>query len=169
MGSREQRSERQLFVAVVSDRLRRGRRDCLHAAMRRRVLLAAAAGRQQCGGVFHGHRRAAWIGTFVLRQSIVSPGLRIRDGGDRVGSETEPPAVSETYSVVIPAYNAEYTIEACLDSVIAQTLTPLEVLIIDDASCDGTEAAVRRSEKKLVAAGIALEYCRLLENSGPSA
>jgi teichuronic acid biosynthesis glycosyltransferase TuaG len=77
--------------------------------------------------------------------------------------------VSETYSVVIPAYNAERTIEACLESVIAQTLTPLEVLIIDDASCDGTEAAVRRCEKKLAAAGIALEYCRLTKNSGPSA
>jgi teichuronic acid biosynthesis glycosyltransferase TuaG len=77
--------------------------------------------------------------------------------------------VSETYSVVIPAYNAEYTIEACLDSVIAQTLTPLEVLIIDDASCDGTEAAARRWEKKLAAAGIALEYRRLTKNSGPSA
>jgi teichuronic acid biosynthesis glycosyltransferase TuaG len=77
--------------------------------------------------------------------------------------------VSETYSVVIPAYNAEHTIEACLESVIAQTLTPLEVLIIDDASCDGTEAAARRWEKKLAAAGIALEYCRLTKNSGPSA
>jgi teichuronic acid biosynthesis glycosyltransferase TuaG len=77
--------------------------------------------------------------------------------------------MSETYSVVIPAYNAEYTIEACLESVIAQTLTPLEVLIIDDASCDGTEAAARRWEKKLEAAGIALEYWRLTKNSGPSA
>src|ERR1700678_2684815 len=126
MGSRGNGTQRQLASAVVADRLRRGRRHCLHAAMRRRVLPAAAASRHQRGGVFHGHRRAAWICTFVLHQSIVSPGLRIRDGGDRVGSETEPPAVSETYSVVIPAYNAEYTIEACLDSVIAQTLTPLD-------------------------------------------
>jgi glycosyltransferase involved in cell wall biosynthesis len=52
--------------------------------------------------------------------------------------------VSEVYSVVIPAYNAEMTIEACLASVIAQTLAPLEVLIIDDHSSDRTEAAVQK-------------------------
>src|ERR1700722_13259958 len=169
MGPRGQRTQRQFAIAVVSDRLRRGRRDCLHAAMRRRVLLAAAASRQQCGGGFHGFRRAARLGTLVLRQPIVSPGLRIRDVGARVASKAESPAVSETYSVVIPAYNAEHTIEACLESVIAQTLTPLEVLIIVDASCDATEAPVRRCEKRLAAAGIALEYYRLPKTSGPSA
>jgi glycosyltransferase involved in cell wall biosynthesis len=76
--------------------------------------------------------------------------------------------VSETYSVVVPAFNAECMIEACLESVLAQTLSPLEVLVVDDASSDGTEAAVRRCERKFEAAGIALEYFRLAENSGPS-
>src|ERR1700728_1312112 len=169
MGSRDKRTQRQLVIAVVSDRLWCGRRDCLHAAMRRHVLLAAAERRQQCGGGFHGHRRAAWIGTFILRQSIVSPGLRIRDGGNRVGSETEPPAMSEAYSVVIPAFNSEKTIQACLRSVAAQTLAPLQVLVIDDASGDGTEAAVRRCEREFAAAGIELQYFRLARNAGPSA
>jgi teichuronic acid biosynthesis glycosyltransferase TuaG len=76
--------------------------------------------------------------------------------------------VSETYSVVIPAYNAEGTIEACLKSVIAQTLAPLEVLVVDDNSSDGTEATVRRCERQLAEAGIGLEYARLTRNSGPS-
>lgn len=76
--------------------------------------------------------------------------------------------MSETYSVVIPAYNAEKTIEACLASVVAQTIAPLEVLVVDDHSHDGTGAAVQRCEKWLAAAGIRLEYCRLEQNSGPS-
>ncbi len=76
--------------------------------------------------------------------------------------------MTETYSVVIPAYNAEKTIEACLLSVVEQSLGPLEVLVIDDNSCDGTEAVVRRCERQLVTAGIGLEYFRLTHNSGPS-
>jgi glycosyltransferase involved in cell wall biosynthesis len=77
--------------------------------------------------------------------------------------------VSEAYSVVIPAYNAERTIEACLASVIAQTLLPLQVLVIDDDSQDGTEAAVRRCEGALAAAGVGFEYYRMASNAGPSA
>lgn len=72
------------------------------------------------------------------------------------------------FTVVIPAYNAEKTIEACLSSVVGQTLAPLEVLVIDDHSPDETEAAVRLCEGLLVAAGIRLEYIRLAQNSGPS-
>jgi teichuronic acid biosynthesis glycosyltransferase TuaG len=77
--------------------------------------------------------------------------------------------VSEAYSVVIAAYNAEQTIEACLASVLAQTLAPLQVLMIDDASCDGTEKAARRCEKQFAAAGIGFDYFRLAKNAGPSA
>ena len=76
--------------------------------------------------------------------------------------------MSETYSVVIPAYNAEKTIEACLASVVAQTLAPVEVLVIDDYSSDGTETAVQRWREPLTAAGIRLEYIRLSQNAGPS-
>lgn len=76
--------------------------------------------------------------------------------------------MSETYSVVIPAYNAEKTIEACLASVVAQTTAPLEVLVVDDHSRDGTQAAVQRCEGQFAAAGIRLEYIRLAQNSGPS-
>ena len=76
--------------------------------------------------------------------------------------------MNETYSVVIPAYNAEKTIEACLKSVAAQTLAPLEVVVIDDQSRDGTEGAVQRCEEQLSDAGIRLDYLRLAKNSGPS-
>lgn len=44
----------------------------------------------------------------------------------------------QPYSVVIPAFNAERTLAATLASVLAQTVAPAEVLVVDDGSTDGT-------------------------------
>lgn len=41
-------------------------------------------------------------------------------------------------SVIIPAYNAEKTIERCLNSVIEQSYTNVEVIVVDDGSKDRT-------------------------------
>lgn len=41
-------------------------------------------------------------------------------------------------SVVIPAYNAEKTIEATLASVVKQTYAPAEIIVVDDGSKDNT-------------------------------
>lgn len=54
-------------------------------------------------------------------------------------SRTPRPLVS----VVIPAYNAEGYLAATIESVLAQTYRPLEVLVIDDGSSDGTVALAR--------------------------
>jgi len=67
-------------------------------------------------------------------------------------------------SVVIPAYNAEETIERAVTTVINQTRPPLEVIVVDDASKDGTREVVRRLAK-------ADPRVKLLENQanrGPS-
>lgn len=76
--------------------------------------------------------------------------------------------MTKVYSVVIPAYNAKKTIEACLASVAKQTLSPLEVLVIDDHSTDGTEEVVRQCKVIFEKTGINLEYIFLSQNSGPS-
>ena len=47
-----------------------------------------------------------------------------------------PPSIS----VVIPAFNAEKYLGEALESVFAQGYEPLEVLVVDDASTDGTVA-----------------------------
>src|SRR5437868_5554421 len=41
-------------------------------------------------------------------------------------------------SVVIPAYNAAATIRRAVDSALAQTYHPIEVIVIDDCSHDAT-------------------------------
>ena len=45
-------------------------------------------------------------------------------------------------SVVIPAYNRVRTIVRALDSVYAQTYRPIELIVIDDGSTDGTQGVV---------------------------
>lgn len=67
-------------------------------------------------------------------------------------------AARRTVSVIVPAYNAEATIGACLESLLAQARAPDEIVIVDDASTDGTAGAISRYPVKLV---------RLTRNGGP--
>jgi len=50
------------------------------------------------------------------------------------GGDGRPPRVS----VVVPARNASRYLGDCLESVLAQTMQSVEVLLVDDASTDGT-------------------------------
>ena len=47
-------------------------------------------------------------------------------------------------SVIVAAYNAKSTIEACIASVTAQTLSDFELLVVDDGSSDGTGEFLER-------------------------
>lgn len=45
-------------------------------------------------------------------------------------------------SVIVPAYNAEDVVGRCLDSILGQDFTDLELIVIDDGSTDGTPAVL---------------------------
>lgn len=53
-------------------------------------------------------------------------------------------------SVVIPAFNREETIIACLDSIVRQTYPAWEVIVVDDGSTDGTVRTVDSYHDKRV-------------------
>ena len=46
-------------------------------------------------------------------------------------------------SVVIPAYNSELFLKQTINSVLAQTFTGWELLVVDDGSKDGTASLVQ--------------------------
>src|SRR3954470_20778567 len=47
-------------------------------------------------------------------------------------------ARDQSVSVVVPAYNAVRTLPATMASIEAQTVEPLEVILVDDGSSDST-------------------------------
>lgn len=56
--------------------------------------------------------------------------------------KTEPTLVS----VVVPAYNEEMVIGACIDSILASDYSPRQIIAVDDGSADGTLEAMRQYE-----------------------
>jgi teichuronic acid biosynthesis glycosyltransferase TuaG len=70
--------------------------------------------------------------------------------------------IDNLVSVIIPVYNAERYITETLESALLQTYKKIEIIIIDDCSCDNSfqviEPYIKESEK--------VRYQRLVQNSG---
>ena len=75
-------------------------------------------------------------------------------------NDTEHPLVS----IVVPIYNAEKTLELCLNSILAQTVSYYEIVLIDDGSTDRSAEICHGYKEKNKDR---IRYIRQ-ENSGPA-
>lgn len=57
-------------------------------------------------------------------------------------------AKAPLFSIIVPLYNKEHYLEACLEGIQGQTEQSWECLIINDGSTDGSELIARKFEKK---------------------
>jgi len=67
---------------------------------------------------------------------------RVREEIQAIFSFLEAPSEPKI-SVIIPVCNRKMTMRNCVESVLSQTLAPLEVIVVDDGSTDGTADVVR--------------------------
>ncbi len=51
-------------------------------------------------------------------------------------------------SVIVPVYNSEKYLKRCLDSLVNQTLSDIEIIIVDDKSPDNSNVILKEYEKK---------------------
>lgn len=54
----------------------------------------------------------------------------------------------EPITIIIPTYNSEQFIESCLDSVIQQTYTNWQIMVIDQKSTDNTVSIIKKNYSK---------------------
>lgn len=69
-----------------------------------------------------------------------------------------------TVSIIIPVYNSEQYVADCLDSVLNEHISNMEILVMDDASTDRSEEICRKYAEEHAE----ITYCRL-EHGGVSA
>jgi glycosyltransferase involved in cell wall biosynthesis len=97
---------------------------------------------------------SVWPAEEPLTRMVPRPALSKLDAAPSieplaVASEVAPAAValaSPLISIVIPTHNRAAILQRALDSVVAQTFQDYEVIVVDDASKDNTQAFLRTYE-----------------------
>ena len=56
--------------------------------------------------------------------------------------------ISETISIIVPVYNAAKYLPACIESLLAQTISDLQIILIDDESTDNSLAIAQQYSKQ---------------------
>lgn len=75
--------------------------------------------------------------------------------------------MQKSVSVIIPTYNSMATIRRCLESALNQTFAPIEIIIVDDCSTDGTYEFLLNLKQQLDHKS-KLIVIRNTSNQGPS-
>lgn len=82
---------------------------------------------------------------------------------------TDKAQPSPRVSVVIPAFNSSKTIRPALESCLAQTALPFEIIVVDDASSDGAADVVESFLRDHASpSGVRYRIIRHGKNEGPS-
>lgn len=79
---------------------------------------------------------------------IVAPLLtymRLRRSRSLDGESDTPPAAPPRVSVIVPARNEARNIERCVTSILSTSYPNLELIVVDDASTDGTREIAERA------------------------
>ncbi len=86
------------------------------------------------------------LGALLWLLSLLQLAKRSKDLEFRIAADSRPdaPTSGGLISVIIPARNEAHNIEACVASVLAQSYTSLEVIVLDDGSTDGTGDLVQK-------------------------
>lgn len=50
--------------------------------------------------------------------------------------------MNRLYSIIVPVYNAQHTLRRCVDSILNQSYTNLEIILINDGSSDGSKELI---------------------------
>ncbi len=74
--------------------------------------------------------------------------------------------MTETYSVVIPAYNAADTIADALNSILDQSIPPAEIIVVDDGSTDATASIVKSFGPPVILLSQKNQGCGAATNTG---
>jgi alpha-1,3-rhamnosyltransferase len=70
--------------------------------------------------------------------------LRPQPEGISLKAMAKAPSSAATVSVIVPSYNHELFIGRCLRAIINQSLRPLELIVIDDGSKDGSLKVIEK-------------------------
>lgn len=70
--------------------------------------------------------------------------------------------IDDLVSIIMPAYNAEKYIEEAIQSVLKQTYTNWELIIVNDCSTDKTEQIIKKYQEQ----DQRIRLCSLIKNKG---